>query len=53
MTFIIKALLRIYNLFSTNFEKVFFLKKKKTSFFLKQGFEFIKLKQDLYLNNSK
>lgn len=52
MTFIIKALLRIYNFFSTFFEKVFFLKKKTNSFFLEQGFEFIKLKEDLCLNNN-
>ncbi len=51
MNFIIKFLFKLYNFVSTNFEKAFFLKEKKTSLFLNQGFEFIKLNTDLHLNN--
>jgi len=51
MNFAIKVLLKIYNSISTNIEKFFFLKEKKNSLFLIQGFEFIQLNSELRLQN--
>lgn len=51
MNFVIKLIFKIYNFISTNLEKAFLLQEKKNSFFLNQGFEFIKLNTDHHFHN--
>jgi len=51
MRFVIKILLKIYNLISTSLEDAFLLKEKRNSLFLIRGFEFIKLNTSYNIQN--